>query len=622
MLSLLTWRLALAGTGPWPGAQAEAVPVACSCEEGGEHWRRFREAAWAAFTPDFPARILNPRDPLRRWLLAFPCPDLTGRRHRGMWSLSDCAPGVIMLHVACAQRLLLQLRFTDAQEQLVEALQALPFAEGCLSAVNTSERWPVTALDVHTNYVRLYRALSYYEESPELIHDLAWRPSRDCVTDADCGPAGDKVCVSHRCVAALGDCKAAECPAGARCTSVHSPDGSPCSLVLGPICVVNGELEAYHPASACLPSSYPRMIKACSEMGTTLYPLHWSSVPYEERVQAALEDGEARGGQEALVLPVTLRLQSPWHMLHSLVPAYGQALDERYGLLGTHDRLDVLLVDQDLDKDRHIWGQVFPVDRTEIGPFAFLLGLLSSRRYELIADIQGPRCYNHVVWGHELMLYSGGGWVNYTHIRAFAWAAQVLTIGGTPWDDLAEPRLLLIERRNATAWGRWIDNFGELHATATRWATQHPELLAEVHVADLAELKVHEQLRLVTRMRIVFGAHGDGLSWAAFVREGGALLEALPKRNGGFQACLEGVGENPWGIFGGLARLARLTHICFLNAQSEVRPMALDAIDVFQWNWRQLNIHIDLWKFEFYLSDAARRVRAADTGDTAEAAVA
>lgn len=64
-------------------------------------------------------------------------------------------------------------------------------------------------------------------------------------------------------------------------------------------------------------------------------------------------------------------------MLHSLVPAYAQShMDERYGLAKlaglkikgfwrelSRCRLegdfDLLIVDQDLDKDTHIWQQVF-----------------------------------------------------------------------------------------------------------------------------------------------------------------------------------------------------------------------------------------------------------------------
>mmetsp|Transcript_27324 Transcript_27324/g.63652 ORF Transcript_27324/g.63652 Transcript_27324/m.63652 type:complete len:382 (-) Transcript_27324:846-1991(-) len=351
-------------------ADSTAVALACGCEGGGTQpqWRRFRRAAQSVFTTDFPQRMLNKDDLVHRWLLSFPCPDLRHQRFRGTAALSDCAPGVILLHVACAQRLLLELRFLEAQAQLVEALQALPFAEACLQnaiASSVVDTWPVTALDVHTNYVRLYRALSYYELSPLLVPDLAWRPARNCIVDAECG-AGE-ICSSHRCIASRDDCAPGDesCPAGATCTVQHSPSDSDCVLQLSPLCIVEGALEAFHPRNSCLPSVYPRMIKACSEMGTTLYALQWTSLPYEERL---LQEGRlvrdpmrARDNLiTALILPVTLRLQSPWHMLHSLVPAYVQAqVDSRYRLLPEQrGALTLILVDQDLDKDRHIWHKV------------------------------------------------------------------------------------------------------------------------------------------------------------------------------------------------------------------------------------------------------------------------
>ena len=41
-------------------------------------------------------------------------------------------------------------------------------------------------------------------------------------------------------------------------------------------------------------------------------------------------------------------------------------------------------------------------------------------------------------------------------------------------DVSASPRLLLVERRNSSAWGRWIDNFVEVQEEAERWAFEHP----------------------------------------------------------------------------------------------------------------------------------------------------
>jgi len=166
--------------------------------------------------------------------------------------------------------------------------------------------------------------------------------------------------------------------------------------------------------------------------------------------------------------------------------------------------------------------------------------------------------------------------------------------------------------------GAWIDNFDDVRATSVAFATKNPRLVGSLHVVDLAEHDVSEQLRLVSAARLIFGAHGDGLSWVVYAGDGAALLEAVPGRSRGFQICSEGLDANPSGIFGGLARLARQTHACWLNPQSQVKPFTtnrdgntmerFDEEDHFQWNWRQMNLHIDVAKFGYYLGLAADRV--------------
>eukprot|EP00913_Durusdinium_trenchii_P029044 g27232.t1 len=188
------------------------------------------------------------------------------------------------------------------------------------------------------------------------------------------------------------------------------------------------------------------------------------------------------------------------------------------------------------------------------------------------------------------------------------------------------PRLLLVERRNSSAWGRWIDNFADVHATATTWMADHPALVSAVEVADLAELTWLEQLRLAARVRLMFGAHGDGLSWSVFMGAGSALLEAVPAREAGFQApsapaldekhwrdscafCTPGeccaLLPHPW--LWTCVVLLRVDSLPsgFLNDASQVLAFQSDEKDLFQWGWRQLNLHIDLLKFREFLAKAA-----------------
>ncbi|CAJ1397654.1 unnamed protein product [Effrenium voratum] len=443
--------------------------------------------------------------------------------------------------------------YRAAQEQLVEALMVLPFAEECLEP-HAKPKWPLSVFDVHSNYIRFYRAMSYYHETAELLEDLLWQPTRTCVDDMGCEGLPDHFCSRlHRCVPRHGCPRnAEECPLGERCTALSSY-GDGCSLQLSPLCVQHGELQAFHPHSACLSAAeFPHMIKACSEMGTTLYPLKWSSSPYasyRDRIQGGSALAQPK---DAFILPVTLRLRSPWHMLHSLVPAYAQShMDERYGLAKLAGDFDLLIVDQDLDKDTHIWQQVFRnASGDSMGGLDFLLRLISHRPYKLLAQAEG--CYERAVWGHELMLYSGGGWTSELHMAGFVRAAWRLD-GRARRDSKDAPRLLLVERRNGTSWGRWIDNFPDVQSTAQSWADEHEDLLGGVEAADLADFSWPEQLRMAARMRLLFGAHGDGLSWSVFMGPGSAVLEAVPARGAGFQARGRCECKPLWHLRGGRA---------------------------------------------------------------------
>eukprot|EP00746_Dinoflagellata_sp_MGD_P026958 gnl/MRDRNA2_/MRDRNA2_163512_c0_seq1.p1 gnl/MRDRNA2_/MRDRNA2_163512_c0~~gnl/MRDRNA2_/MRDRNA2_163512_c0_seq1.p1 ORF type:complete len:363 (+),score=60.44 gnl/MRDRNA2_/MRDRNA2_163512_c0_seq1:3-1091(+) len=355
-------------------------------------------------------------------------------------------------------------------------------------------------------------------------------------------------------------------------------------------------------------------------MGTTLYELRRSNVTYLERLQQCDNDPN----DEAFILAVTVKLTSPWHALHSLVPAYNQVhLDSRYGFLGQNRTPTLVLVDQDLAKDKHIWDPILNRDLGEeqaesFGALYSLLSLVSNSTVEIFGSMQGFRCYRRAVWGHELMLYSGGGWTTPSHFNAFRKASQAFfapCLSGTGPDGIESTELLIVERRTATAWGRLIDNMQDAITVAQEWVGASPN--RKIHVIDFAELSVVEQLRIAFSVKIFFGAHGDGLTWAMFMQNG-ALLEAVPKRKG-YETCAEGIDLNPRGIFGGIAKLSGQIHICWLNEaltqhreadDGKLRPTS--TLDFFDWGWRQNNLNLDLDKFARYLQIAAQLV---ETGE-------
>merc|ERR1712194_260986 len=99
----------------------------------------------------------------------------------------------------------------------------------------------------------------------------------------------------------------------------------------------------------------------------------------------------------------------------------------------------------------------------------------------------------------------------------------------------------------------------------------------------------------------MFGAHGDGLGWGLFMPPNSVVMEAVPVRRGGYQVCEEGRDKNPRGIFGGILKFAEnVTHICWSNPQGERNGVNISS-DVYDWNWRMLNLQIDLMKLAHWL---------------------
>lgn len=111
----------------------------------------------------------------------------------------------------------------------------------------------------------------------------------------------------------------------------------------------------------------------------------------------------------AFLVPVTMKLTSPWHGLHSLVPTFNMLFDPKYNL-HNQENVDIFLINQDMKRDVEHWNKMLGYDTTEFdGKYSFF-----SRFFEAFGRSiysQGHtrlrKCYERVVWGHELMMYSG-----------------------------------------------------------------------------------------------------------------------------------------------------------------------------------------------------------------------
>ena len=118
--------------------------------------------------------------------------------------------------------------------------------------------------------------------------------------------------------------------------------------------------------------------------------------------------------------------------------------------------------------------------------------------------------------------------------------------------------------------------------TAMAWTK---ELVSGLDIADLAELSWPDQLRLAARTRLLgevlpkrsqfclecfdlcrlmFGAHGDGLSWSVFMGEGSVLTSGLERKRAPSSCTLSstGIDRSRASTGGRLSGLASLGELC------------------------------------------------------------
>jgi len=365
----------------------------------------------------------------------------------------------------------------------------------------------------------------------------------------------------------------------------------------------------------------------------------------------------------AFFTPVTFHLNSTWHGLHSLVPIYAMLKDERY--FKSSEKIDLYLLNQDHGRDREIWNGILGYNASYFdGTYGWFGNLLEAFPVANVfsagfpdvnnqqpdidddgdhpqnprsADISASkkfsdkfqshfgiknRCYRRIVFGHELMLYTGAGsWVDerrtkifvkgmldyflsdkIVHSKYYSKKAPYLrknllsqeirdaavakfksstgspsggekVLGSTLSEKKKQEKLLFLvqERQRGKSFYRSVDNMPEvmkkLENTLRGANERHGFARWEIERVDFATIPITEQIRLASRARVFFGAHGDGLSWGLFMPTNSVLMEAVPVRKGGYQVCREGENLNPRGIFGGLAHHfgSNLTHLCFVN---------------------------------------------------------
>lgn len=104
---------------------------------------------------------------------------------------------------------------------------------------------------------------------------------------------------------------------------------------------------------------------------------------------------------------------------------------------------------------------------------------------------------------------------------------------GDDFDQRLERRkkmFLIQERSKGRSFNRLVSNMDEIvlfleETFAIKTQHSSAEDGWEIIRADFADLSFREQVRLASSARIMLGAHGDGLSWAVFMRPNSVLME-------------------------------------------------------------------------------------------------
>lgn len=303
--------------------------------------------------------------------------------------------------------------------------------------------------------------------------------------------------------------------------------------------------------------------------------LHQCGDSYGEWRQIQVGPLEGRKTGSAWILHMSsLAMSNLWHLLHILLPA-----------LAREEQVEELLIDGLADAD------ITRLRQSLAWPFLEALG----DPQVLGLGLPGRRCYGRALWGYEAVSLFG------RHKgRPLPQAAQRLrSIFGAPRLPRT-PRLLLAERR---AGARSVANAAALH-----------ELLAalplRITAADLGRWSVVEQWRVASGARILLGAHGAGLAWAAFMEVGSVLVELMPYMKALHQQlCRVKRGEvvawdaTPMYAYGGLALVAQLHHACILGLPGPGAPQSLGA-DLATW-WSS-SILVDLKAVNSTLRTAIR----------------
>eukprot|EP00397_Hematodinium_sp_SG-2012_P019644 GEMP01020193.1.p1 GENE.GEMP01020193.1~~GEMP01020193.1.p1 ORF type:complete len:589 (+),score=118.60 GEMP01020193.1:53-1768(+) len=502
------------------------VGLLCDCTFWYEDWAKLSYQAYKLLVVD-PSMMAS---------ITFRCPTVPVLK-----VMSKCVYYEATEHILCAQKELNReegpnLKYATTYYE--HALALLTFIDG--KCPETDGTWPFTYRDVQWNYARARTAYAirgdapsaawgdsvpWHWESPPWVNKGAFfRP-----TSLNCDANDEDHAWCYPLLASQRSPLEPTSIGSAELATVRQPLGSTgCVSMLFEVCVENGRL--------LVQSTSPAPLRLCGEFSTDwLQPVEaeanrpWPLVPFSD----------------GLVIVGGLRHVSTsnlYHLLHAIIPLVWQIWHPSYAP-GFPSIFDILGV----HSSDYVPG---PVAWEE-----FWWSVVGSPLQSMVSA--RTKCYTHAMVGREMVRTGLGGSIGRKQVTFFTRAFLRQGQPSAPFTPFAKSddvvRVLVPLRVNVA---RRLVDFEVLQT----WM-QRRGLHAVFQTVDLATEAAETQVWLAQNADILFGVHGMALAYGIFLPRHGEVVELVVP---GSAFCLEPmmVNGNPWTLYGGLSRLAGVSHRC------------------------------------------------------------
>ena len=187
----------------------------CDCNQNHDYWLTMIDEMSYHLTSNLPNNLFNKISESYRFFRGQSCIwSAENEQSHRLAALSDCIPGFIAMKIACIQAMLIKARelpeaviatneysndsavaegnggenrnsgesiaeriegegksiVNTVSLHMAEMLRLMAFGKDCID----NSVWPLSVADIHSNYIRFYRTISYYSVTGDMLKALVW----------------------------------------------------------------------------------------------------------------------------------------------------------------------------------------------------------------------------------------------------------------------------------------------------------------------------------------------------------------------------------------------------------------------------------------------------------------